>query len=162
MPGALVVMMDAALEQIALPLDALGLERSYRIGPASRPLGDPSQRDISAVFQGVGLRPYRPAHLRARWDALGDVHLTWVRRTRRGGDGWGVSEVPLSETYERYVVRVRKGGAVLRVADCDAPGFVYSSLAQLQDGVEGSFTLEVAQVSDVFGPGPFASLEIAL
>ncbi|PZX46235.1 putative tail protein [Roseinatronobacter thiooxidans] len=161
-PGALVVMVDSALAQIALPLDALGLERGYRIGPASRPLGDPSQRDISAVFQGVGLRPYRPAHLRARWDALGDVHLTWVRRTRRGGDGWGAAEVPLSETYERYVVQVRKGGAVLRAVDCDAPEFVYSSLAQVQDGVEGSFALEVAQVSDVFGPGPFARLEIGV
>ena len=159
-PGALVVMIDAALEQVPLSLDALGLERSYRIGPASRPLSDPSQTDVDAVFRGVGLRPYRPAHLRARWSAAGDLHLRWVRRTRRGGDGWGAAEVPLSETYERYVLRVRKGGAVLRTVECGGPQYVYSSLALAQDGVVGGFAVEVAQISDVFGPGPFVRLEV--
>jgi hypothetical protein len=159
-PGALVVMIDPSLEQVALPLDALGLERSYRIGPASRPLSDASQRDVLARFQGVGLRPYRPAHLRAEVAASGDVHLCWVRRTRRGGDGWGAAEAPLSEAFERYVVRVRKSGAVLREVDCATPEYVYTLQSQMQDGVEGGFAIEVAQMSDVVGPGPFARVDI--
>ena len=159
-PGAVVVMIDAALEQLALSLDGLGLARTYRIGPASRPLSDPSHHDVTAVFTGVGLRPYRPAHLRARWGGGGDLHLAWVRRTRRGGDGWGLAEVPLFEAYERYILRVRKGGAVLREVTCDAPEFTYTAQAQVHDGVADSFAIEVAQLSDVFGPGPFARLEL--
>jgi hypothetical protein len=160
-PGAVVVLIDPALEQIALPLDALGMERRYRIGPASRPLNDPSHHDVSQSFQAVGFRPYRPAHLRARRDGGGDLHLSWIRRTRRGGDGWGAPDVPLSEAFERYVVRIRKGGTVLREEHCDTLGFVYSATAQLQDEVgSAGFAIEVAQLSDVVGPGPFARLEI--
>ena len=159
-PGALVVMLDTRLAQIALPLDALGLVQSYRVGPASRPLSDPSQSDVEAEFAGVGLRPYRPAHLRAEVLPDGGLHLRWIRRTREGGDAWGSAEVPLSEVAERYEVQVRKGGALLRSATVTAPEWVYGAEAQLADGAGASFVLDVAQVSDVVGPGPFARLEV--
>ncbi|WP_071797114.1 baseplate multidomain protein megatron [Natronohydrobacter thiooxidans] len=157
--GALVVMVDARLEQLPVPSGALGLPRGYRIGPASRPLSDPSQRDFEAVFRGVGLRPYRPAHLRARPDGAGALVVRWVRRTRIGGDGWGMVEVPLSEVAEAYLLRVRQGGAVLREVTLSAPEWLYSAAMQAQDG--GGVVIEVAQVSDLFGPGPFASVEVS-
>ncbi|MDD7971341.1 baseplate multidomain protein megatron [Roseinatronobacter alkalisoli] len=160
--GAVVVMLDARLAQLGLPLDGLGLARSYRIGPASRPLSDPSHRDHEQVFAGVGLRPYRPAHLRATVQAGGDVALHWVRRTRRGGDGWGAAEVPLSEVAERYVLRVRDGAQVLREQVLDAPFWTYALAEQQADGAGAAFAIEVAQLSDIVGPGPFARLEVAL
>ncbi|MGP9790112.1 baseplate multidomain protein megatron [Roseinatronobacter sp. NSM] len=160
--GAVVLMVDARLAQLGLPLDALGLERAYRIGPASRPVTDSSHRDHSVVFSGVGLRPYRPAHLRASVLGGGDVAVTWVRRTRRGGDGWGAGDVPLSESAERYVLRVRVGGQVLREVVLEAPGWTYALADRLADGAGAAFGVEVAQVSDVVGPGPFARLELVV
>ncbi len=160
--GALVVMVDTRLEPLELPLDALGILRRYRVGPASRPLSDPSQTDIEAVFTGVGLRPYRPAHLRAETLAGGGHRLHWIRRTRRGGDGWGVAEVPLSETSERYAVRVLKGGEVLRSLDVSAPEWIYGPGEQTSDAAGSSFAVEVAQISDVVGPGPFARVEVVV
>ena len=52
-------------------------------------------------------------HLRAE-AGPGGLHVTWVRRTRVEGDGWTPAEVPLGEDREAYLVRVGRGGAVLR------------------------------------------------
>ncbi len=159
-PGAVVVMLDDRLRSLDLPLDALGLPRSYRVGPASRPLSDPSQTDIEAVFKGVGLRPYRPAHLRAEAQTDGSMLLRWIRRTRRGGDSWGSAEVPLEEASERYLVRVSVAGLELRSEEVGSPEWLYSAAAQASDGAPGSYVVEVAQISDVVGPGPFARIEV--
>ena len=159
-PGSVVVMLDAALEELAIPLDGLGRARTYRIGPANRSLGDPVQRDVEVTFEGVGLRPYRPAHLRARMMGAGDLEISWIRRTRQGGDGWGVVEVPLAEAYERYLLRILKAGAVLRSEVLDAPDWQYGAAQQVLDGAVGGITVEVAQMSELFGAGPFATLDI--
>ncbi|WP_296641073.1 baseplate multidomain protein megatron [Roseinatronobacter sp.] len=158
--GSLVVVLDERLDQIDLPRDALGVARDYRIGPASRGIDDASQRDFALTAQGVGLRPYRPAHLRARVMAGGDLGVSWIRRTRAGGDAWGAGDVPLAEAYERYVLRVRLGGAVLREETLAAPGFVYTAAMQATDGAGASFAIEVAQISDTVGPGPLARIEV--
>ena len=42
------------------------------------------------------------------------------------------------------------------------PGFVYSAAMQAADGAGAAFAVEVAQVSDVVGPGPFARAEVVL
>ena len=157
--GALVVAVDTRLEQLPVPLSALGQPRSYRIGPAARPLSDPSQRDVEALFQGVGLRPYRPAHLRALPDGSGNLVLRWIRRTRIGGDSWGAVEVPVSEAAELYLLRVRQASVTLREVTVSTPEWLYSAAMQAQDG--GGVVIEVAQVSDLYGPGPFASIEVS-
>ena len=159
-PGALVVMIDERLEQLSLPLDGLGVLRTYRIGPSMQALGDPSHRDLEAVFQGAGLRPYRPAHLRATRRTDGALDLSWVRRTRRGGDTWSVAEVPLAEAFERYLVRVSRNGEILREVEVASPLWTYSAAAQASDGADMGLTLEVAQLSETVGPGPFARIEL--
>ncbi|MGY6549257.1 MAG: baseplate multidomain protein megatron [Roseinatronobacter sp.] len=158
--GAVVVAGVGQLEQLSLPLDGLGVARGYRIGPAARPLSDPSHRDLEQVFRGIGLRPYRPAHLRAERQPGGDLRLRWIRRTRLGGDGWGLAEVPLAEQTERYLVELRKGGTVLRQLSVSVPEWDYPRAAQLLDEAASGVVAAVAQVSDIFGPGPFAELEI--
>lgn len=160
--GTLLVVLDNRLDQIDLPRDALGVARDYRIGPASRGIDDASQRDFALTAQGVGLRPYRPAHLRARVVAGGDLDICWIRRTREGGDAWGAGDVPLAEAYERYILRVRLGGAVLREETLAAPSFRYTAAMQANDGAGAGFAVEVAQVSDVVGQGPFARVEVVL
>jgi hypothetical protein len=84
-----------------------------------------------------------------------------VRRTRIGGDRWDTPEVPLGEEAESYVLRVMQGADVLREEITNTPEWTYSSAAQAQDGLVGPFTLQVAQVSALYGAGVFARLEVA-
>ncbi len=157
--GSRVVVLDGRAVQFRLAGSVLGLDRIYRYGPARRPPGDPSYREVTRRFAGVGLRPYAPVHLRAR-PAGGDIDLTWIRRTRIDGDRWDMPEVPLGEAAERYLVRVVAQGAVRRTAEVAVPRWLYTAAARVADGVAGAFEVEVAQISDRFGPGHFGRIGI--
>ncbi|MGO4853161.1 baseplate multidomain protein megatron [Phaeovulum sp. W22_SRMD_FR3] len=157
--GSRVVLLNGAPAQIALAPSARGLVRHYRIGPARRGYDDPSYKHLVRAFAGVGLRPYAPVHLRA--DALGgDLALRWVRRTRIDGDGWEAVEVPLGEGSEAYLLRVVQGGAIRRELVLGEAAWTYTAAAQAADAVSGPFEIQVAQLSETFGPGPFARREI--
>jgi hypothetical protein len=157
------VLLDGVPRQIGLPQAARGLERHYRYGPARRPVGDPSWRHEARAFAGIGLRPYAPAHLAARetgGETGGDLEISWVRRARSGADAWAGRDVPLDEAREAYLLRVLDGGTVLREVELGAPSYRYTVAARGADGAAGPLVVQVAQISDAFGPGPFASLTV--
>ncbi|MEE4121163.1 MAG: glycoside hydrolase/phage tail family protein [Paracoccaceae bacterium] len=157
--GARVVVVDPTLVQIGLPASARGLERHFRIGSAGLPLEDPAILQLVAAFEGVGLRPYAPAHLRIVERGDGGLALTWVRRTRIDGDSWLGEDVPLGEEAERYRVRVLDSAdAVLREVDVAAPAWTWSAAARAADA--GAVALAVAQVSQAFGAGPYRRIEL--
>ena len=159
-PGSTVVLMDRAPEQIDLPGSVRGMAHRYRIGPASRPVSDPSYTEVTRAFDGVGLRPYAPAHLRLRPLAGGDLGISWVRRTRIEGDSWQGYEVPLGEEFERYRLRFLGGdGALRREIEIGQPQWTYTATQQAQDGLDGGLSVTVAQISALFGPGPEASID---
>jgi hypothetical protein len=83
-----------------------------------------------------------------------------VRRSRIGADGWQATDVPLGETREAYQVRVRANGTVRRDVNVTTTAWTYSHALKILDGVVGAFSIEVAQVSDQFGAGPFAEVTI--
>jgi len=158
--GSYVVLLDGAVEQLPLTLGQRGLERHYRIGPAARGYDDATYVHAVEAFNGVGLRPYAPVHLSARWSG-GDLAVNWLRRTRIDGDSWLTEEVPLGEAEERYRVRVMAGLTVLREVTVSAPEWSYSAAMQAADGAAAPFAVEVAQVSQTWGAGPFRRIEVA-
>jgi hypothetical protein len=153
--GADFILLNTSVVQIGLPSSARGLERHYRVGPAKRPYDDLSYIHFAAAFEGVGLRPYRPVHLRAVRRQNGDVALGWIRRTRIDGDQWNAGDAPLGEERETYHLRISRGGSTLRELSPDAPSYVYTSAEQVADDAAGPLVFEVAQVSQRFGPGPY-------
>ncbi|SNT38802.1 phage tail protein [Antarctobacter heliothermus] len=158
--GSFVVALDGTPTQIGLKTLQRGLERHYRVGPASLSYDHAAYEHRIHAFDGNGLRPYRPVHLRVA-DQAGDLAFSWIRRTRIDGDGWDLAEVPLGEDREAYRVQVRQGTTVLRDVTVTAPFWAYGAGDQSADGVAGGFTLAVAQLSERYGPGPFAELEFA-
>ena len=129
-------------------------------GRTRRAVDDFSYKHLVEAFDGNGLRPYAPCHLRLTQSGGGDLALGWIRRTRIDGDAWDLAEVPLGEASEAYVVRVRQGAAILREETVTAPGWSYSAAAQTSDGVAPGDTIEVAQVSERYGPGLFAAVPV--
>ncbi len=111
------------------------------------------------AFDGIGLRPYAPAHLRAM-TVSGDVQLTWVRRTRIDGDSWQSVEVPLGEDSEAYLLRVLQNEILVREATVVSPMWTYPASVQASDGLTGAYHIDVAQLSGRFGPGPFRRITI--
>jgi hypothetical protein len=158
--GSRFVLLNGAVAQWDFLPAQREMERHYRWGPAGRPPSDPAWGHRAAAFRGIGLRPYAVAHPRLR-PGPGGLVLTWIRRTRLDGDSWTPAEVPLGEDREAYLVRVARGGTLLREAEVAQPAWTYGAAQQAADG-PGPVVLSVAQLSDRFGPGPFRSVETAI
>ena len=158
--GSWVVMMNSIPSQIELQSNLRRISQTFRIGPARRSLDDPSYEQMVHAFDGNGLRPYSPVHLRTV-QSSGDTLLGWTRRTRVDGDTWEVSDVPLGEEAETYTVRVQKAGDLVREVVVSDPSWTYSQTMREGDGVFGAFELAVAQNSARFGPGPFRFVSVS-
>ena len=153
--GSKVVFLDASVGQIELAASERGLDRVYRIGPGNRAFDDPAYSQETLAFNGIGLRPYRPTHIRTSMDALGEITLSWVRRTRIDGDSWQGQDVPVGEPTEAYHIRVLKNASLVREVSVNTPAWTYSAAEQAADAITAPFELEVAQVSDAWGAGPY-------
>jgi hypothetical protein len=157
--GSYVVLVNAAVKQIALPSATRGLARIYLIGAADRGYGDPDAELRTVAFDGIGLRPYSVVHLRAQ-STDGGIEVNWKRRTRLDGDTWASREVPVGEDAEAYLLRVFHLGNLLREVKVTEPRWIYPAALQQLDGNPAQMTFSVAQISDRFGPGPFRSLVV--
>ena len=158
--GSMVVLMNGAPRQISLAPDAVGLVRHYRIGSARRPWDDPSYVARDLAFAGAGQRPYAPCHLRIHAGGDGSIEVSWIRRTRVRGDNWAVPEVPLGESSEAYRVRLSRDGAMLHEETVTEPSFRLGTGLLAQVGGTARLFIDVAQVSDLYGPGPYARIAI--
>lgn len=153
--GARVVLLDGALKQLALGRDEYALPFSFLWGPQGKPISDPAWQGATRSFEGVGLRPLSPVQLSAAWRG-GDLVLSWIRRTRVGGDSWDQREVPLAEDDEAYEVAI---GA--RVFGTSEPSLTYTAAEIAADGgLAVPFAFSVWQLSGVFGRGAEARAEI--
>ncbi|MFL4471500.1 glycoside hydrolase/phage tail family protein [Tateyamaria armeniaca] len=158
--GSFFVVLNGAPSQIDLARNLRRVAQTYRVGPARRSYDDPSYEEFVHAFDGNGLRPYRPAHLRAV-SSGGDLDISWIRRTRLDGHDWDLPDVPLAEETESYTVRVMDGSAVVRETVVSTPSWIYDAALQIADGLTGDFEVKVAQNSARYGPGPFAALTVA-
>jgi hypothetical protein len=159
--SARLVVLDAAVVPLPLSEADIGLPLNWRYGPADRQIGDASYRTVAHAFQGRGMRPLSPVHIRGRRDPSGDLHLSWVRRTRTGGDSWTAAEVPLGEDEERYEVDILVGASVVRTLATAAPEATYTAAQQLTDhgALQPAVSVRVVQSSPYYGRGtPRAAL----
>ncbi|WP_386166989.1 glycoside hydrolase/phage tail family protein [Sulfitobacter pontiacus] len=159
--GSQFVLLNSVPRQIELSPNLLRIAQTYRIGPAGRPLNDPSYVQKTESFDGTGLRPYRPCHLRITEEA-GALRFGWIRRTRINGDGWTEFDVPLAEESEQYQLRILQNGVVLREEIVDRASWTYTAQMRASDGAAGPALVSVAQVSALYGAGPALFGEINL
>lgn len=85
-----------------------------------------------------------------------DLTVSWIRRTRIGGDNWEQTEVPLAEDVERYEVDILSGVEVKRTSSATTPSVIYTAAEQIADfGTAPALPLRVAvyQLSTSFGRG---------
>jgi hypothetical protein len=152
--GARFVLLDAALTRVDMTPDEVGLAYTWKCGPASRDLGDASYVEVAHAFRGLGLLPLSPCHARGARDG-GDLAITWVRRTRIGGDSWDAVEVPLGEESERYEIDILDGAAVKRTIVAATPSVTYTAADQTADfgSPQTALDVRIYQVSAVAGRG---------
>ena len=160
--GARFVLLDSRMVPIASSLDALGRPIQLRVVASGRSHDDSIAVALEVTPGATALKPLAPVHVAAARQSDG-VHISWIRRTRIDGDGWGV-EVPLGEDAEAYALDILSGGAVVRTIATTVPQALYAAADELADfgGVQASLHLRVAQLSATVGAGHAADVTLAL
>ena len=156
--GARFVLLDGAIARADVTDDEIGLAFAWRCGPSVRDIGDASYVALTHAFRGEGLRPLSPVHLSATRSG-GDATLSWVRRTRIGGDSWETTEVPLGETSERYEIDILDGLDVARTLTVSVPTALYTAADQTADfgSPQSTIAVRIYQLGATFGRGSPAS-----
>jgi hypothetical protein len=152
--GARVVILDGAVQPLATGLESLGRRVFWRLSPSGRDHADPMAVAFETTPGPSALLPLSPVHLKGR-RGTGGVQLSWIRRTRVGGDTFDAADVPLGEETEAYQVEVLDGSAVKRAAECREQSWLYPAQDEAADfgGPQGQIRLRVRQVSRAAGAG---------
>jgi hypothetical protein len=160
--GAPFVVLGAHMVPIAAGLDALARPMQLRIVASGRNHDDPAAVALTVTPGDTALLPLSPVHVAARRAGDG-IHISWIRRTRIDGDGWGI-EVPLGEESEAYALDILSGGAVVRTIACVTPQALYAAADELADfgTVQTSLHVRVAQISATVGAGHAAEVTLVV
>jgi len=158
------VLLNSAVTQAALSVNARGLSFVWQAGPEGDLPDTDNFTTKTLTMSARGLIPLPPVHLRAAW-AGSDIRLSWIRRTREGGDSWE-GEVPLSEFDERYRVTIYDGESPVRTVETTTNAYPYAAADILADfgssDPGATITFAVAQISDAVGEGVEARRVIVL
>jgi hypothetical protein len=160
--GAPFVVLGAHMVPIAAGLDALARPMQLRIAASGRNHDDPVAVALTVMPGDTALKPLAPVHVAAHRAGDG-IHISWIRRTRIDGDGWGV-EVPLGEEVEAYMLEILSGGVVVRSIACATPQGLYAAADELADfgTVQASLHIRVAQLSAAVGRGYEVEVTLAI
>lgn len=161
--GARFVLLDDALIATASGVDLLGRRFIYRAGASTHDVGSLLMTEIESTVSATALKPRSPAHLSAR-RTEGGIAISWIRRTRMGGDSWDTLEVPLGEEREAYRVEILDGASVVREIQTTEPRVLYASADEIEDfsTPQSLLALRVSQVSAVAGAGHPRSAVLSL
>jgi GTA TIM-barrel-like domain/Putative phage tail protein len=153
--GQPVVLLDDSV--VRFPVGEGGIARplNWQYGPANRVIGHATYDQQSHAFPGLARRPYAPVHVRGRRTPAGDLDLSWIRRTRTGGDNWEAAEVALGEEAEAYDIDILDGTNVVRTLTTHTPAASYSQAQQIEDfgALQSLVRCRVHQMSATWGRG---------
>ena len=112
---------------------------------------------VTKAARGRAERPYAPAQIAGTRDGSLNLTITWVRRTRIGGE-WldGTGTVPLSEDSEAYEVEIMNGTTVVRtITGLTSETAAYSAANQAIDfgSTQAAVSVRVYQISAAVGRG---------
>lgn len=148
--GARIVYLGQGLMDLEISNALMGSEIEI-IPEAAGRVGEPVQLTYAARH----LRPLAPVHGRAVISETG-LHLSWIRRTREGGDNWTGLDVPLGEDREFYRVKLMGAEGVLAVFEVESAEFFLESEPLTALGnVEA---ISIRQGSHAFGYGAALTL----
>jgi hypothetical protein len=154
--GARFALLNKAVTAVEMTQEDAGVPFVWKYGPANVSHADWTYQTVSHAFQGTGLKPLAPCHVRRARLSNGDDALTWVRRTRVNGDAWEHEEVPLAEDFEAYDVEIMNGSQAVRTLAASAPAVTYTAAQQALDWggpAPPALTVRVYQRSATFGRG---------
>ena len=151
--GARCIVLDDAVQPLAMNSAEAGLARNYIAEPATGAMA------MAGPFSFAGgvraSTPLAPVHLRAKREATGDITLNWTRRGRLDADNWNAAEIPMDEEALNFEVDILSGGTVLRTLSVGDVFATYAAADVAADFPTPISTLDirVRQIGRAVGAG---------
>lgn len=127
------VLSTVALRRGNMNLSEVGTARQYRAVTMNTDATTTTSQAF--VNEARGLTCYSVDHVQGTRSPANDLTITWVRRTRLGGQWADGRDVPLAELSEAYEVDILVGGTVVRTLTSPTPSVVYPVSQQTADGI---------------------------
>lgn len=110
---------------------------------------------VALSYEGNNLKPFSPVHPQGVRDGGNNLTISWIRRSRVGGDWLDNADVPLGEVYEKYDVEIMDGVTLKRTLTNVTPDVTYTQALQIEDfgSVPADVTVRIYQISDLVGRG---------
>lgn len=136
----------------------IGTTRKYKPVQIGTPLVN--TMPVEWVSYGDTIRPWNPVHIQGTRNSSGDLHITWLRRSRTD-ESWVEGDVPNHELGEYYEVDIVDGdGNVKRTLsingeNSDQTGVTYTAGQQSFDfgSTQNNVTVKIYQTSEFVGRG---------
>ena len=143
------------LQWVGMNINTIGLARSWRGVTLGAAVDSDASRNVT--YQGVNLKPLAPVYLNGN-RLSNNWTLTWIRRTRVGGELRDGVDVPLGEASEAYDVEIYDGAGyanVKRTIAVSSQTASYSSADQTTDfgSAQSTLYLKIYQKSAIIGRG---------
>uniref|UniRef100_UPI003F71A6A2 phage tail protein n=1 Tax=Elioraea sp. TaxID=2185103 RepID=UPI003F71A6A2 len=154
--GAAFLLLDFPVRGLS-PLGALNTIERFRFVSVFQTVQ--TATEYRRLMIGRGEQPYAPVHIAGTRDGSNNLTVTWVRRTRIGGELVDLTDaVPLGEAAELYEVDIRDAAdtATLRTfTGLTSPTVTYTAAQQTADGLTPGDPVRVRafQISAVVGRG---------
>jgi hypothetical protein len=154
--GAVFLLLDVPVRGTS-PLGALNTIERFRFVGLFQTVQ--TATEVRRLMIGRAEQPYAPVHIAGSRDGANNLTVTWVRRTRLGGELVDLTgAVPLGEESELYEVDIRDAAdtATLRTfAGLASPTVTYTAAQQTDDGLTPGepVRVHVHQISAVVGRG---------
>lgn len=147
------ILLTGYIERVAGDILDLNLQRQYKAPIPGQSLDDLSPTPFTST--GSGLKPYSPCHIRGMRDNNGNLTITWIRRTRKGGLLVDYQDVPLSEDKELYSIDILMSSMVVRNFLTPYPTITYTAADQVIDfGIaQATVLVSICQMSVYVGRG---------
>lgn len=159
--GERFILLEAsAVLPIETTLGAMGREDLYKGVSVGALIEDVTATPFT--YTAENLKPFAPVHASGVRDGAGNLTLSWIRRTRVGGDWLDGADVPLGEEAESYEVDIMNGSNVMRTLSASTAQAIYSAADQTADfgAPQSAVTVRIYQLSAVVGRG--AALQATL
>ncbi len=155
--GDVLVLLDSAeVAIIESSSGSIGLPSLYRGITVDQLIT--SDTDFSFVYRGVNLRPLSPVYFAGSRTASNDWILSWIRRTRKGGEWRDYVGAELGETTEAYQIDICTDSTytvIKRTLAVTAAVCTYTLAQQVADfgAMQSAIYATVYQMSSKVGRG---------
>jgi hypothetical protein len=158
--GSAFVLLDQAVQPFGLS-GAWTDPVTLALGPASKPVADPSWHEEAHGAPLRAVLPPAPVHVRHARRSDGAIAFRWIRRGRIDADDFDAVDIPLAEPFERYRIQIKTvGGQLLRQVTVSMPEWVYPQATRTTDlgSANAGFSLSLCQEGRVPGVGRWTTV----